>query len=379
MDRQTDEPTGVGDVFLLDPGRPASTINAHDVASLHGIGYRLARLLGGRFLSWYRHGADALTPPYYIPADTLVGSDALPACAAGVPAFFGGQVPHAFVASKVVVHPLPGRSAAAPAGWSHDLAVEIEDVVLPGFSVFDVNDAITAVRQLLRQGPVRLKPAWTRGGEGQVVIGDVAQAQQAIAALDADDLSAHGIVVEQNLCDPVTYSVGEVRCAGITAAYVGRQRQTCNREGAQVYGGSDLMVLRGDLADLERSVQAPGLAQAIRQARLFDAAVAEAYPGFCASRRNYDLIEGTTADGRHVAGVLEQSWRVGGATPAEIAALAAFAADGNCVQVRASSHEVYGAAVLPDNADIYYRGVDPVEGLLTKYSVVEHGRSSPAM
>src|SRR5690606_5328292 len=102
------------------------------------------------------------------------------------------------------------------------------------------------------------------------------------------------------------------------------QRQTHNRAGEEVYGGSDLWVIRGTLADLEAEVRVESLARAIRQARQFDAAVTRAYPGFVASRGNYDLISGRGSDGSEVSGVLEQSWRVGGATPAEIAALAAF-------------------------------------------------------
>ena len=45
---------------------------------------------------------------------------------------------------------------------------------------------------------------------------------------------------------------------------------------------------------------------------------------FFASRRNYDVVAGLDARGQRRCGVLEQSWRVGGASPAELVALAAF-------------------------------------------------------
>lgn len=369
------DPIQEGDVFLLrDKAVPATALAAHDVASLHGIGFRVARLLGRRFMSWYRPGRGLAHRPYCIPADTLAGRDCLPPWPGGTPEFLGGLVPHPFVASKVTVHPALDTSSAVPEGWSHRLAEQISEVVLPGFSVFSREDAERAVGLLLRVGPVRLKPAWARGGDGQCVVQDVESATRFLSGLDSSKLQRHGIVVEQHLQQADTYSVGQVECAGVTASYVGRQRQVRNHAGELVYGGSDLMVLRGDLTDLEDAVQAPALALAIRQARTFDKAVGDAYPGFLASRRNYDLIDGVAANGQRVSGVLEQSWRVGGATPAEIAALATFAADSLCDRVRTSSHEVYGEVSLPAGADVYYRGDAPGGGMLTKYSLVDDGR-----
>jgi hypothetical protein len=91
------------------------------------------------------------------------------------------------------------------------------------------------------------------------------------------------------------------------------------------------------------------------------------------SRRNYDVAQGLDAAGRRRSGVLEQSWRVGGASGAEIAALEAFRADPALRLVRASTHEVYGegAAPPPPGAAVYYRGTDEQVGPLAKYALVE--------
>ncbi len=375
MDFPEDRSTQVGDVFLLESAeRAAGTLHAHEVATLHGIGYRIARVMGRRFMSWYRPHAGQTARPYCIPADTLVGDDGVPGAAASSRSILGGIVPFSFVASKVIVHPALDRSSIVPPGWSPALADTVANIVLPGFSVFSIADIREAVVRLLRKGPVRLKPAWARGGGGQSVIHDLAEAERAILDLDEARIASAGVVVESDLADPVTYSVGQMDCGDVALAYVGRQRQTRNRAGDEVYGGSDLWVIRGTLADLEGEVRSSELAQAVRQAREFDAAVAAAYPGFVATRRNYDLIAGRSVDGQGLSGVLEQSWRVGGATPAEVAALHVFAHDPRCDQVRTSSHEVYGESELPEGADIYYRGHDPVEGMMTKFSLVEHGR-----
>lgn len=44
-----------------------------------------------------------------------------------------------------------------------------------------------------------------------------------------------------------------------------------------------------------------------------DAAALDCFPGFFASRRNYHIGQGRDAKGRFKSGVLEQSWRIGGA------------------------------------------------------------------
>jgi hypothetical protein len=108
---------------------------------------------------------------------------------------------------------------------------------------------------------------------------------------------------------------------------------------------------------------------AIAQAQRYDAAARRHFPEIIASRRNYDIICGTSADGGRCSGVLEQSWRIGGATPAEITALEAFAVDSDLKIVEVSSVEAYGTCPpKPANAIIYFEGVDEQVGSITKYA-----------
>jgi hypothetical protein len=100
------------------------------------------------------------------------------------------------------------------------------------------------------------------------------------------------------------------------------------------------------------------------------------FPGLFASRRNYDVAQGLDAGGRRRCGVLEQSWRAGGASGAEVAALEAFRAEPALRAVRASTGEFYGERETPPppHATVYFRGVDERVGPITKYAVVEaHG------
>ena len=107
------------------------------------------------------------------------------------------------------------------------------------------------------------------------------------------------------------------------------------------------------------------------QARAYDAAAEKTFPGMFLSRRNYDIAQGFDAQGRPRSGVLEQSWRMGGASGAEIAALEAFRADCALPAVRASTVEIYGDSDPPPHATVYFRGIDDEVGPMTKYAVVE--------
>ncbi|MDN6861096.1 DUF3182 family protein, partial [Pseudomonas sp. CAN2814] len=111
--------------------------------------------------------------------------------------------------------------------------------------------------------------------------------------------------------------------------------------------------------------------QAIRQAQQFDHAAHQLLPGFYASRRNYDIAQGVDAQGERRSGVLEQSWRIGGASGAELAALQAFVADPALCVVRASTFEIFADKPLPQNTRVLYRGPDEHGDFLMKYAMVE--------
>jgi hypothetical protein len=99
---------------------------------------------------------------------------------------------------------------------------------------------------------------------------------------------------------------------------------------------------------------------------------------FFASRRNYDVIAGRDRDGIQRVGVLEQSWRIGGASPAELLALRAFAAQPGLQRLRAACREVHGDATPPAHAAVCYHGDDPGLGALLKNATVEDDDGHPA-
>jgi hypothetical protein len=351
---------------------PAGRAHArlHERAVQASLGRTLAALLGYDFAGEYDPSGRYPGRVYFVPSETLLSGEARALGVRGEGDLFGGVVPHPFVATKTITHPLVEADPAAPPGWSHSFARRVRDVVLPGFSAFTPGDARRAGACLLGLGPVRIKPARGCGWRGQVVVAGLAELEAALSAVDPEELRRHGLVLEQDLRDVTTYSVGQVRVADLRATYHGTQRVTTDNAGAAVYGGSDLLVVRGDYDDVLGLDLAPEVRLAVNQARAYDDAATQEFPGLLASRRNYDVLRGY-AEGRCRGGVLEQSWRVGGASGPEVAALEAFSADPALRVARAWCIEAYGTAEPPPHARVHFRGVDERLGPLTKYTVVQ--------
>ncbi|MBB5878427.1 DUF3182 family protein [Xanthomonas sp. 3498] len=337
----------------------------HEAATHAWVVAEVARLM---HLPLHEEGCAAGACAFCVPDETLTTAQAEQFGVHAAADLLGGVVPHAFVATKAISHPLIDADTQAPDGWQPDLGVALASATLPGYTAFSAADARRAYARLCEGGQVRLKLPHGVGGLGQVLLGDAQALDAALAALPAQELHQHGVVLERHLHQPTTFSVGETHCAGVTIAYCGTQSLTRDSSGREAYGGSELHVIRGTLDTLLEQPLPPRQRTAVMKARDYDRLVAAAYPGFYASRRNYDVIEGLVPDGSVACGVLEQSWRVGGATPAELAAVAAFQQSPTLQRVVAATVERYGAHPPPPaGAQVYYVGEEPRTGLLTKY------------
>jgi hypothetical protein len=224
----------------------------------------------------------------------------------------------------------------------------------------------------LERGLARFKPACGVGGRGQKVIASLQEIDQHLNAMDPDELACYGVAIEQNLEEITTYSIGKVIVDDLCIAYCGTQCLTSDHSGAAVYGGSALLVARGDFEELLALDLTPEFRNAVAQARRYDIAASEEFPGLTASRRNYDVAAGRDPEGRRVSGVLEQSWRIGGASSAEVAALEAFHADPKLRAVRTSCAEIYDCNYEPPaGAMVHFCSEDDRVGPSIKYTLVE--------
>ena len=230
--------------------------DTHERITRAAVAQRLAALTGFAYAGEYDPSARYPDRVYFVPGDTLVGLEAARVGIAGEHDLFGGVVPYPFVATKVITHPLVEQSAVAPKGWSDTFPSEVQSAVLEGCSVFTAEQAYAAGERLLKHGPVRLKPVNATAGRGQKVIRSLSELTNALAAFDTTELADAGLVLEENLTAVTTYSVGQVRVADLTATYYGSQRLTTDNAGDEVYGGSDLVVVRGDFDALIAAVSA---------------------------------------------------------------------------------------------------------------------------
>jgi Protein of unknown function (DUF3182) len=347
----------------------------HECATRRLIAQKLAALQDYEYAGDFDELSAYDRPVYFVPAVTLSLECADQLGIVRERDLFGGVVPYPFVATKTITHGLTNEKAYAPFGWSHEFPARVRDSVLAGYTAFSAADARRAGALLIERGALRVKAACETGGRGQFVAADGAALARILGRFSPAELESYGVVLEQNLTDVKTYSIGHVRVGDLVASYFGTQKLTRDHHGLDVYGGSVLTVVRGEFDALLGFDLDEGVRTAVRHARTYDAAATDCFPGFFASRRNYDVVEGRDREGVRRCGVLEQSWRIGGASSAEVAALEAFRRDPALNAVRVECTEVYDEhAVPPSDATVYFHGIDPKVGWILKYATaVTHG------
>jgi len=359
-------------IAVAFPCRPNAP--PHEQASHDCLARKLAALLGLRFVEAYhpdRHmGLEGI---YYVPADTLIAT-ATSGHTAPLPGvrnegdLFGGMAPHPFIGTKAITHPLAHARSKAPKGWSYQFGIAIKSAVLRGATAFTVGDALSAGEKLLSHGAVRVKAVNGTGGRGQCTVRDRAHLIEVVERHDPLELANAGLVLEEHLDDVETFSVGRVQVGGLVVTYVGHQELTRDNSGALVYGGSALRLVRGDWDALAALECTQAERKAIKLARIYDEAAFRCYPSLYASRRNYDVARGIDGAGKLRSGVLEQSWRAGGASFAEVCALEFFTAEPDARTVRAFTAERFGPdQQAPSSAQLIYQNKDPQVGWITKY------------
>jgi hypothetical protein len=342
----------------------------HETATIVEIARRIAELKHIPYAGDWQPDAALPGRSYIVPDETLSSDRAASLGIRAEDDLFGGIVPHQLVATKVVTHSLYHPDAAAPDAFSREFGDDIKSVVLPGFTAFSDADARIAGVALLESGPVRIKPSRAKGGLGQMVARSEVDLVEKLNECDRSEMEEFGLVLEQDLRSIETCSVGFATIGAMSIAYYGVQTLTESNHHEVVYGGSRIVAVRGGPKALLKELDHDRQRLAVAQARAYDMAARRRY-GILASRRNYDVAQGIDARGIWRSGVLEQSWRVGGASPAEILAFAAFRDDPGRDCVRVCCVERYGESIeIPDTGELFYRGVDEHAGPLTKYALL---------
>lgn len=354
----------------------SENFSSHEMASINFVAERIAALLSCSYVGEYKFNRNNQkihhdSKFYFVPNETLLASEAVALGIDGPSQLFGGCVPYSFIADKCITHTLIDNASSFPVGWSNNFPESVRHVTLRGFTAFSKADALIAAEELLKYGELRLKAPLSRGGNGQRVVNTLDEAEVFLRTLDKESIADRGIVLENNLSDETTRSIGTVTIGTTQISYCGSQVTTFNSRGDSVYGGSSLRAVRGGFNNLLRLHWSKEEIIAIAQAMIYDFAADTCFDGFFASRRNYDVAQGNDADNQFCSGVLEQSWRIGGASPAEIAAIESFAKDPELISVRTSCREVHAICDVPEKSAIYFRGPDDDVGHITKFVKVD--------
>jgi hypothetical protein len=350
--------------------RLGGRLDPHQKVMLDADAKVIAHVLGYEFGGCHQAAKDYAAPVFFVPDDTLLVDEASSLGIRGPNDFYGGVVPHPFVKTKAITHGLVEETAERAPGWSAAFAERVSEAVLPGYTVFSAGDARTAAKRMLRRGGIRVKKPLGASGKGQTLVTTLQELDALLETYASEEMATYGLVLEENLRQVRTLSVGQVAIDGVTVAYCGVQRLTKDNEGRSVYGGSDLVCVRGGWDALDALAMEPDVRAGVAEAKLYDHAMSE-YPGFMASRRNYDIGQGIDSEGRPRLGVFESSWRIGGASPAELLALTEFAQDPSAQVIEAAHVADFGKhREAPVGAVVHFEGDDPQAGPLIRYTMV---------
>lgn len=192
-----------------------------------------------------------------------------------------------------------------------------------GVSTADFEDLSEYVKYQLSIGNrVRVKDARESDGAGQVTVDTVEDAVQAITDLSIS--KDEQVVLMPHLTTILDrISVGHINLGpSRNYCYVGREVTTTNDDGREVYGGTDLGLFRADDKDARAKViESIGVDPILVE--IGERATVK-YSETCreVGRVSIDVLYGLTDNGDAIRSAVDVTPRVGGATPAEVLAIA---------------------------------------------------------
>jgi hypothetical protein len=188
--------------------------DAQAIAKLKGYDF------GGHYNTAHNHSGSI----FFVPDDTLLLDEASGLGIRSANDLYGGVVPYPFVKTKAITHELVDREAQRPPGWSAAFAARVRQIVLPGYTVFSPRDARVATERMLRHGSIRVKRPLGASGRGQTLIESTNELEAVMEKIAAEELVTYGLVLEENLREIRTLSVGYITVDGLEISYHGTQR-----------------------------------------------------------------------------------------------------------------------------------------------------------
>lgn len=235
--------------------------------------------------------------------------------------FYGALVEDRSHVGKAILHPALSRNV--PRFYSSEFAQRVQDFVIPGFTAFhkaDVAEAFPGIQN--DEYDYRLKLPDESDGYGQFPIHDTASLQRILESLNGHEVAEKGVVLEANLHEPTTISVGYAMLGRDQYSFIAHQKND-DSEGRSRYRGAEVTIIRGTLKGLT-GITSPQSERghAVEIARKFYDALS--LYNVVASRLSFDCLHGFDNNGYIRRGVTDITARLGGTCPALILAAHEF-------------------------------------------------------
>src|SRR5262245_27503862 len=179
----------------------------------------IAKIKGDDFAGHYDAAYHYSGSLFFVPDDTLLLDEASRLGIRSSNDLYGGVVPYLFAKTKAITHRLVDRHAERPLRSSTAFAERVREIVLPGYTVFSNRDAQMAARRMLARGPIRLKKPLSASGKDQIAVTTLNELDAVLEKVGADEMATYGLVLEENLHQVRTLSVGEVAVGDLRISY----------------------------------------------------------------------------------------------------------------------------------------------------------------
>lgn len=292
---------------------------------------------------------------YHIPSKPISSADAEKYGIKSSEDIFGGVVEDLLHANKGILHTTLSNTSLHPSGYSQDFPKLIRNAVLPGYTAFSKAEAVEIMKCMNKHGTgsVRLKDPLESDASGQYVITNTIELDNVLSKYSDKNIFENGLVLEANINEAVTLSVGLIIFGNQEYSYFGKQKSVFHN-GRSKYGGTEIAMFRGNFNNLINRVDTgSNLHIAISQTSTVFDAFGTLDP--ILSRANFDVVQGFNNKGEFLSGVTDQSFRLGGASPAEVLAISKLNSDKNIECVNAEVDLIYDpTSKPPDPEDVIF-------------------------
>ncbi|MEN9328743.1 MAG: hypothetical protein RI947_1551 [Candidatus Parcubacteria bacterium] len=241
--------------------------------------------------------------------------------------FYGTLVDNIEHVEKAVLH--PSVSSRIPPYYSTEFADRVSGFVLPGLTAFSKDDMLSAYINLQREHPIpyRLKLPDQSDGHGQFIIASEEDLKQYLESMSSKEIALKGLVLEPQLQDPQTISVGYCVLGEDAYSFVSFQKNDTGEDGRMRYAGAEVMVVRDGMDELSQVVDhldssghsVTHVDEAIQASIGFHQALSLYNP--VSSRLSFDHVRGLDGTGAMRGGITDITGRLGGTCPALIMAI----------------------------------------------------------